>query len=163
MILIHEIIPDLLQKNKDRFGWSTTLNHDGSLLAVGRINDDGKNDSNSTKNVGAVNLFKFMDAGSIVSAATGKATYVGTIGYGYDYLDTSDTSEHSVNLDQNDLFGRSVAFDKDASHLAVGFNDKSSPGSKGKPGAVHLYTLTADLASATLVATVGDGILVIKM
>ena len=98
-----------------------------------------------------------MDAGSIVSAATGKATYVGTIGYGYDYLDTSDTSEHSVTHEQNDLFGRSVAFDKDASHLAVGFNDKSSPGSKGKPGAVHLYTLTADLASATLVATVGDG------
>ena len=50
-----------------------------------------------------------------------------------------------------------MAFDKDASHLAVGFNDKSSEGSKGKPGAVHLYTLTADLASATLVATVGDG------
>ena len=86
-----------------------------------------------------------MDAGSIVSAATGKATYVGTIGYGYDYLDTSDGNEHSVTHEQNDLFGRSVAFDKDASHLAVGFNDKSSPGSKGKPGAVHLYTLTADL------------------
>ena len=26
-----------------------------------------------------------------------------------------------------------------------------------RPGAVHLYTLTADLASATLEATVGDG------
>ncbi len=148
---------DLIQKNKDRFGFGVTINHDGSLLAVGRINDDGKDDS--INNVGAVNLFKFTDAGSIVSAKTGKATYVGTIGYGYDYLDTSDENEHSVTHERNDLFGRSVAFDKDASHLAVGFNDKSSPDtpSIGKPGAVHLYTLTADLASATLEATVGDG------
>ena len=98
-----------------------------------------------------------MDAGSIVSAATGKATYVGTIGYDYDYLDTSDSSEHSVTHQAGDLFGRALAFDKDASHLAVGFNDKSSPDNIAKPGAVHLYTLTADLASATLVATVGDG------
>ncbi len=146
---------DLIQKNKDRFGFGVTINHDGSLLAVGRINDDGKDDS--INNVGAVNLFKFTDAGSIVSALTGKATYVGTIGYGYDYLDTSDTSEHSVTHQATDLFGRALAFDKDASHLAVGFNDKSSQGNKKKPGAVHLYTLTADLASATLVGTVGDG------
>ncbi len=146
---------DLIQKNKDRFGFGVTINHDGSLLAVGRINDDGKDDS--INNVGAVNLFKFTDAGSIVSAKTGKATYVGTIGYGYDYLDTSDRNEHSVTHQATDLFGRALAFDKDASHLAVGFNDKSSQGNKKKPGAVHLYTLTADLASATLVGTVGDG------
>ena len=98
-----------------------------------------------------------MDSGSIVSAATGKATYVGTIGNGYDYLDTSDSSEHSVTLTANDKFGNSVAFDKDANRLAVGFNDKSSPSSKARPGAVNLYTLTADLASATLVGTIGDG------
>ena len=50
-----------------------------------------------------------------------------------------------------------MAFDKDADRLAVTFNDKSSPNSNAKPGAVNLYTLTADLASATLVGTVGDG------
>ncbi|GIR47405.1 MAG: hypothetical protein CM15mP57_4470 [Alphaproteobacteria bacterium] len=66
-------------------------------LQLERINDDGKD--NSTKNAGAVHLFKFMNDGSIVSAATGKATYVGTIGNGYDYLDTSDTSVHSVTLE----------------------------------------------------------------
>ena len=50
-----------------------------------------------------------------------------------------------------------MAFDKDANRLAVTFNDKSSPNSNAKPGAVNLYTLTADLASATLAGTVGDG------
>ena len=64
---------------------------------------------------------------------------------------------HSVALQNSDKFGTSVAFDKDANRLAVTFNDKSSPNSNAKPGAVNLYTLTADLASATLAGTVGDG------
>ena len=98
-----------------------------------------------------------MSGGSIVSAATGKATYVGTIGNGYDYLDTSDSSVHSVTLTANDKFGNSVAFDKDANRLAVGFNDASPPSSKTRPGAVNLYTLSADLASATLVGSIGNG------
>ena len=107
---------------KDRLGWSVTLNHEGSLLAASRIFDDGKGD-NAT-NAGAVNLFKFMKDGSVVSAETGTATYVGTIGYGYDYLDTSDISEHTVTLGSQDVLGKSVAFDKDANRLAVSFNDK---------------------------------------
>ena len=147
--------PDLILAEEDHFGRSVSLNHDGSLLAVGKEKDDGKD--GSTKDAGAVQLFKFMNGGSIVSAATGKATYVGTIGNGYDYLDTSDSSVHSVTLQNGDKFGTSVAFDKDADRLAVTFNDKSSPNSNAKPGAVNLYTLTADLASATLVGTIGDG------
>ncbi len=140
-------VPELKQDAEDHFGRSVSLNHDGSLLAVGKEKDDGKD--NSTKDAGAVQLFKFMNGGSIVSAATGKATYVGTIGNGYDYLDTS--------FQNGDKFGTSVAFDKDANRLAATFNDKSSPNNNAKPGAVNLYTLTADLASATLVGTIGDG------
>ena len=139
--------PDLILAKEDHFGRSVSLNHDGSLLAVGKEKDDGKD--NSTKDAGAVQLFKFMNGGSIVSAATGKATYVGTIGNGYDYLDTS--------FQNGDKFGTSVAFDKDANRLAATFNDKSSPNTNAKPGAVNLYTLTADLASATLIGTIGDG------
>ncbi len=141
--------PDLILAKEDHFGRSVSLNHDGSLLAVGKEKDDGKD--NSTKDAGAVQLFKFTnDGGSIVSAATGKATYVGTIGNGYDYLDT-------VTLENGDKFGTSVAFDKDANRLAATFNDKSSPNNNAKPGAVNLYTLTSDLASATFEGTVGDG------
>ncbi len=140
-------VPELKQDAEDHFGRSVSLNHDGSLLAVGKEKDDGKD--NSTTNAGAVQLFKFMNGGSIVSAATGKATYVGTIGNGYDYLDTS--------FQNGDKFGTSVAFDKDANRLAATFNDKSSPNNNAKPGAVNLYTLTSDLASATFAGTVGDG------
>ncbi len=148
--------PDLILAEEDHFGRSVSLNHDGSLLAVGKEKDDGED--GSTKDAGAVQLFKFTnDGGSIVSAATGKATYVGTIGNGYNYLDTNDPSVHSVALQNSDKFGTSVAFDKDANRLAVTFNDKSSPNSNAKPGAVNLYTLTSDLASATLVGTIGDG------
>ncbi|MDA9749178.1 YDG domain-containing protein, partial [Pelagibacteraceae bacterium] len=146
---------DLKLNIRDRLGWSVTLNHEGSLLAASRIFDDGK--GNNATNAGAVNLFKFMKDGSVVSAETGTATYVGTIGYGYDYLDTSDISEHTVTLGSQDVLGKSVAFDKDADRLAVSFNDKSSEGGTTKPGGVHLYNLTDNLASATYVATIGDG------
>ena len=146
---------DLKLNRRDRLGWSVTLNHEGSLLAASRIFDDGK--GNNATNAGAVNLFKFMKDGSVVSAETGTATYVGTIGYGYDYLDTSDNSEHTVTLGSQDVLGKSVAFDKDANRLAVSFNDKSSEGGTTKPGGVHLYNLTDNLASASYVATIGDG------
>ena len=148
-------VPELKQDVEDHFGKSVSLNHDGSLLAVGKTHDDGKD--GSTTNAGAVHLFKFMSGGSIVSAATGKANYVGTIGNGYDYLDTSDSSVHSVTLTANDKFGNSVAFDRDANRLAVGFNDASPPSSKARPGAVNLYTLSTDLTSATLVGSIGNG------
>ena len=42
-------------------------------------------------------------------------------------------------------------------------NDKSSDGGTGKPRGVHLYNLTDNLASATYVATIGDGYMVVKM
>ncbi len=146
---------DLKLNRRDRLGWSVTLNHEGSLLAASRIFDDGK--GNNATNAGAVNLFKFMKDGSVVSAETGTATYVGTIGYGYDYLDTSDDSEHTETLGSQDVLGKSVAFDKDANRLAVSFNDKLSEGGTTKPGGVHLYNLTDNLASASYVATIGDG------
>ena len=144
---------DLTPKANDQLGSAVSFNHDGSLLAIGSIEDDGKNDNQS--NSGAVRLFKFMDSGSLVSAATGMPTYIGSIGKDYDYLDASDSSVHAVTLTNGDRFGNSVAFDKDANRLAVGYWDQSS--GKSRSGAVNLYTLTDNLASATYSGTIGNG------
>ena len=146
----------------DKLGKSVSLNHDGSLLAIGNELNDGNDSSlvaSTNRDSGAVHLFKFVDGnGDLISGSTGTPTYVGTIGEGYDYLDTSDASEHSVPLARSDKFGNSVAFDKDADRLVVGFYDQTQDsGSKRKPGAVNLYTLTSNLASATLVGTIGNG------
>ena len=147
---------DLTPKKDDELGSAVSFNHDGSLLAIGSTGDNGKN--NNKNNSGAVRLFKFMDSGSVVSAATGTPTYIGSIGQDYDYLDTSDSSVHAVTLSNGDRFGNSVAFDKDADRLAVGYWDQSVSGeSKVRTGAVNLYTLTDNLASATYIGTIGNG------
>ena len=70
-----------IDNDDDEFGTSVSLDHTGTLLAVGHPYDDGKN--NVDENSGAVRLFKFMSGSNIVSAATGIATYVGSIGEGY--------------------------------------------------------------------------------
>ena len=141
---------------RDRLGTAVSFNHDGSLLAIGSTGDNGKN--NNKNNSGAVRLFKFMNSGSVVSAATGTPTYIGSIGQDYDYLDTSDSSVHTVTLANGDRFGNSVAFDKDADRLAVSYWDQSVSGeSKVRTGAVNLYTLTDNLASATYIGTIGNG------
>ena len=117
---------DLIPKKDDELGSAVSFNHDGSLLAIGSTGDNGKN--NNKNNSGAVRLFKFMNSGSVVSAATGTPTYIGSIGQDYDYLDTSDSSVHAVTLANGDRFGNSVAFDKDADRLAVSYWDQSVSG-----------------------------------
>ena len=146
---------DLTPKKNDELGSAVSFNHDGSLLAIGSWRDNGKN--NNQAGSGAVRLFKFMNSGSLVSAATGIPTYIGSIGKDYDYLDASDENVHAVTLANGDRFGNSVAFDKDADRLAVGYLDQSNPGGNNpKSGAVNLYTLTDNLASATYVGTIGN-------
>ena len=146
--------------NNDFFGTAVALNHEGSLLAVGNSQDDGLNANGQTKknHSGSVRLFKFMNASSTdpVPATSGKATYVGSIGIGYDYLDTNGSS-HDVSLTKKDYFGTSVAFDKDANRLAVGYWDNLNPGSEKLAGAVNLYKFSDNLTSPEYVSTIGNG------
>ncbi|SVC16238.1 uncharacterized protein METZ01_LOCUS269092, partial [marine metagenome] len=91
----------------DQFGINLSLNNDATKLAVVASSDDGAD--NSTSDKGAVHLFTFADSDFTTPS------YSGTIGNGYTYSKSLDTSSNS------DWGASSAAFDGDATRMAVGY------------------------------------------
>ena len=84
------IFLDIDMDVRDHFGISVSL--DGTMLAVGKHNDDGV--SNGTDDTGAVYLFTFNDTSFT------NLTHAGTIGDGY----TGGNNINESGLDNNDFF-----------------------------------------------------------
>lgn len=124
----------------DNYGSGVAI--DGTHLAVGASGDDGS--GNGDNNTGAVYLYTFDDTD------LSNPTLSAVVGSGY-------TGGENVNLslDDNDLFGSSVALD--GTHLAVGATgDDGSSNLVAEAGAAYLFSFTGDFTSITHEATVGS-------
>ena len=129
-----------LLDNDDNFGSSVSL--DGTLLAVGALNDDAS--GNTTSDSGAAYLFSFSD-----SVFTG-GSRVATIGDGY-----TGGENINENLDISDNFGRSISLD--GTRVVIGASGDDGSGNVGsEEGAVYLYTFTGSFTSITKQATIGE-------
>lgn len=130
----------------DRFGSALALSADGTLFAVGAPGDDGSGDQDI--DTGAVHLFHFTDLGYL------QASLVGTVGKGY-----TGGGNLSVDLENGDAFGASVALNADASLMAVGATGDDGAGDDSvDTGAVYLFRFSgANLTAASQAGIIGDG------
>ncbi|MFE8585958.1 YDG domain-containing protein, partial [Sphingomonas sp. NCPPB 2930] len=132
----------------DGLGFGVALNADATRLAVGAYRDGGF--GNVGTNRGAVYLFSFTDS----NFSGGRLQSI--IGSGY----TSGKNYNLSTLDDEDNFGRSVAFNAAGDRLAVGASGDAGAGNSGSnTGAVYLFKV-GDFASSspvTLLATLGKG------
>jgi filamentous hemagglutinin family protein len=126
----------------DAFGSGVSLS--GNRLAVGALEDDGFN--NSAFNTGAVYLFSFAD--NLFSSPN----LEGIVGSGY-----AGGKNLSVTLDDEDLFGASVALD--GRNLVVGaWGDDGAGNSVDGAGAVHNFTFVdTDFNGGLQRGTIGLG------
>jgi len=122
----------------DRFGTAISLNAVGDRLAVGAHFDDGFN--NAGNNTGAVYIFDFTD-GSFSGGALRSI-----IGSGYD----GGGNLPVISLDNDDYFGRGVAFNAAGDRLAVGADGDGGPTNLATgAGAVYLFSAVAASALPT--------------
>ncbi len=130
----------------DQFGAAVALSRDATRLAVGAPGDDGF--TNDRGDAGAVHLFSFSDgdfAGASLRA---------TIGFAY-----SGGNNIGLELGWADSFGAAVAFNADATLLAVGApRDDGANNDRYDAGAVHLFRFADDdFGAGTRVGTLGYG------
>ncbi|AWB66614.1 hypothetical protein C2869_09305 [Saccharobesus litoralis] len=132
----------------DNFGSAVSLNASGDRLAVGAQFDDGAN--NNDTNAGAVYLFRFTDN------SFGGASHFATIGE--DYTGSNDLDLSAV-LDSYDNLGSALAFNADATRLAIGVRyDDGLNNSYYRNGAVYLIGFSdSDFAAVNHIATLGSG------
>ena len=165
--LIATDVPQL--EGADYFGYSVALNGNGTLLAVGALNDDGFGIGTSpANNYGAVYLFGLSHNPAGDYAA---GTSLGTIGYGYQQ--TSGTHDIDVGapdpklgaVNNSDTFGISVSLSYDGRLLAVGAQgDDGLHDIETNAGAVYLLKLNYDTSTGAYtggahVGTIGYGYL----
>jgi hypothetical protein len=136
------IFLDIDMDVRDHFGISVSL--DGTMLAVGKHNDDGVSDT--TTNTGAVYLFTFDDTSFT------NLTHVGTIGDGY----TGGKNINESGLDNSDWFGHGVSLDDNRLAVLAYGDDGLSTDEVAGNGAVYLYTFSdSSFSDGTKVATIG--------
>ncbi|RDH83989.1 MAG: hypothetical protein DIZ80_07595 [endosymbiont of Galathealinum brachiosum] len=133
--------------NSDQFGQSVALNGTGNRLVIGAQRDSGFGNSGSS--IGAAYLISFAD----VNFTSGSLT--GIIGEGY--VGVNDLNL-SLNLDDADSFGSSLAFNTTGDGLIVGAMFDDGFGNSGtNNGAAYLITFTdANFSAASLTGTIGE-------
>ena len=135
---------DITLGDNDEFGTSVALSGNAKNLAVGAAQDDGN--TNALSNSGAVHLFTFTNS------SFGGGAYSGSIGSGYSLLNLS-------NAEADDKIGSSVAFNNDATMLAIGAAEDDGDGNSAtNAGAVYLISFSnSSYGSATLEGIAGRG------
>lgn len=130
----------------DQFGAAVALSRDATRLAVGAPGDDGF--TNDRGDAGAVHLFSFSDGDF------SGATFQASIGFGY-----SGGNNIALELGWADNFGTAVAFNADATLLAVGApRDDGANNDRYDAGAVHLFRFAdGDFTAGTRLGTLGYG------
>ena len=130
----------------DLFGSSVSLNAIGDRLAIGVWKDDGW--GNSTRDTGAVYLFRFSDTNF------SGGTLSGIIGSGY-----TGGNNVNVSLDSEDQFGFANSLNASGDRLAVGaWGDDGNGNTTTYAGAVRLFTFTDNnFSGGQHVGTIGKG------
>lgn len=131
----------------DGFASALALNATGDRLAIGAYGDDGA--GNAAINSGAVYLYRFTD-----NNFTG-GTLHATVGKGY----IGGNNVNVANLESQDRFGISAAFNAVGDRLAVGaFNDDGAGNLALDSGAVYLFGFADNIfTGGSLQAIAGKG------
>ena len=126
--------------SSDQFGRSVALDNNGDRLVVGAIGDDGNSDS--TYDTGAVYSYSFSDS----DFSSGSLEV--TLGSGY------TTNGMTIDFDEYDYFGGSVALTSDGERMAVGaYSADGVSDAVSNSGEVYLLsgaTLTGEYSPSSL-------------